>query len=90
MKVKALDREFEVKDLTFAQKRGLHAKNTGIFWGSSKVEEMDSEKYYELLELVLELSGLGEDDLKDLSMSEIDRVLQAVLMEYLGLTEAGK
>jgi len=90
MKVKALKREFEANDLTFAQKRKLHAKNTGIFWGSSKVEEMDAEKYYELLEMVLELSGLSEDDLKDLSMSEIDRVLQAVLMEYLGLTEAGK
>ena len=45
MKVKALKREFEANDLTFAQKRKLHAKNTGIFWGSSKVEEMDAEKY---------------------------------------------
>jgi hypothetical protein len=54
------------------------------------VDEMDSDKYYELLEMVLELSKLNEDDFKDLSMSEIDQVLQAVLMSYLGLTDSGK
>ena len=90
MKVKALKKEFEVSDLTFAQKRKLHAKNTGIFWGSSKVDEMDSDKYYELLEMVLELSKLNEDDFKGLSMGEIDGALQDILKSYLGLTDSGK
>jgi len=82
MKVKALDREWEVKDITFAQKRKLHALNASVFWKG----EPSSDSYYDLLDLVLEYSGLKESDFKDLSMVEIDQVLQAILIEYLGLS----
>ena len=90
MKVKALKKEFEVSDLTFAQKRKLWEMFSGVFWGSSKVDEMDSDKYYKLLEMVLELSKLNEDDFKGLSMGEIDGALQDILKSYLGLTDSGK
>ena len=82
MKVKALDREWEVKDITFAQKRKLHALNAGVFWESKP----SSDEYYKLLEKVLEYSELKEFDFKDLSMVEIDQILQSVFIAYLGLS----
>ena len=52
-----------------------------VWWGG----EIDVEKYYDLLEVVQDISGLTESDLKGLEMSQVDQVLQSVFVNYLGL-----
>ena len=47
--------------------------------------KINPDNYYDVLEKVAEISGLGEKDFKDLSMVEIDQVLQEVFTQYMGL-----
>ena len=51
---------------------------------------MDVEAYYEVLEKVGAIAGLGENDFKDMEMPKVDEVLQAVFLEYLGIEPAKK
>jgi len=51
---------------------------------------MDVESYYDVLEKVGVIAGLGENDFKDMDMPEVDSVLQAVFLEYLGIEPAKK
>jgi len=81
MIVKVDKKEYDVKDCTYKQRRELHKLNALVWWGG----EMDVEKYYDLLEHVQDISGLTESDFKGLEMSQIDQVLQAVFVNYLGL-----
>ncbi len=81
MKVKALGKEYQVKDISYKQRRDLHKVNAKAFWDG----KIDPESYYDVLEKVAEISGLGEKDFKDLSMVEVDQVLQQVFSDYMGL-----
>ena len=81
MKVKALDKEYQVKDITYKERRGLHRLNAKAFWDG----KINPDNYYDVLEKVAEISGLTEKDFKDLSMVEVDQLLQAILTSYLGL-----
>ncbi len=81
MIVKLDKKEYDVEDCTYKQRRKLHKLNALVWWGG----EMDVEKYYDLLEQVQDISGLTESDFKGLEMSQIDQVLQAVFVNYLGL-----
>jgi hypothetical protein len=81
MIVKLDKKEYDVKDCTYKQRRKLHKLNALVWWGG----EIDVEKYYDLLEVVQDISGLAESDFKGLEMSQIDQVLQAVFVNYLGL-----
>ena len=81
MIVKVDKKEYDVKDCTYKNRRKLHKLNALVWWGG----EMDVEKYYDLLEQVQDISGLAESDFKGLEMSQIDQVLQAVFVNYLGL-----
>ena len=81
MIVKVDKKEYDVKDCTYKQRRKLHKLNALVWWGG----EIDVEKYYDLLEVVQDISGLAESDFKGLEMSQIDQVLQAVFVNYLGL-----
>ena len=81
MIVRVDKKEYDVKDCTYKQRRKLHKLNALVWWGG----EMDVEKYYDLLEQVQDISGLTESDFKGLEMSQIDQVLQAVFVNYLGL-----
>jgi hypothetical protein len=81
MKVKALDKEYQVKDITYKERRDLHRLNAKAFWDG----KINPDSYYDVLEKVAEISGLGEEDFKDLSMVEVDQVLQQVFTEYMGL-----
>ena len=87
MIVKALEKEWEVNDCTYKQRRELHALNAKVWW-----DGQDIDAYYELLGKVSNIAGLGEDDFEDMGMNEIDQVLQAVFIDYLGLSkkEAGE
>ena len=81
MKVKALGKEYQVKDITYKERRDLHRLNAKAFWDG----KVNPDNYYDVLEKVAEISGLGEDDFKSLSMTEIDQILQEVFTEYMGL-----
>ena len=81
MKVKALGKEYQVKDITYKERRGLHRLNAKAFWDG----KVNPDNYYDVLEKVAEISGLGEDDFKGLSMTEIDQILQEVFTQYMGL-----
>ena len=81
MIVKLDKKEYDVKDCTYKQRRKLHKLNALVWWGG----EIDVEKYYDLLEVVQDISGLAESDFKGLEMSQIDQVLQSVFVNYLGL-----
>jgi len=86
MKVKALEKEWVVSECTYAQRRELHRKNAKAFWNP---DEPDVEAYYKMLDRVAEIAGLSEQDFKGLSMTDVDEVLQAVFMEYAGLSPKG-
>ena len=81
MKVKALGKEYQVKDITDKERRDLHRLNAKAFWDG----KVNPDNYYDVLEKVAEISGLGEDDFKGLSMTEIDQILQEVFTQYMGL-----
>ena len=81
MKVKALGKEYQVKDITYKERRDLHRLNAKAFWDGKG----NPDNYYDVLEKVAEISGLGEDDFKGLSMTEIDQILQEVFTQYMGL-----
>ena len=87
MIVKALGKEWEVNDCTYKQRRELHALNAKVWW-----DGQDVDAYYKLLDKVSNIAGLGEDDFKDMDMTEIDQVLQSIFIEYLSLSkkEAGE
>tara|TARA_R100000049_G_C1895219_1_gene46963 strand:- start:120 stop:383 length:264 start_codon:yes stop_codon:yes gene_type:complete len=81
MIVKALGKEWNVNDCTYKQRRELHALNAKVWW-----DGQDVDAYYKLLEKVSDIAGLSEDDFKDISMADIDQVLQAIFIDYLGLS----
>tara|TARA_Y100000310_G_scaffold298579_1_gene332630 strand:+ start:240 stop:503 length:264 start_codon:yes stop_codon:yes gene_type:complete len=81
MIVKALGKEWNVNDCTYKQRRELHALNAKVWW-----DGQDVDAYYKLLEKVSDIAGLSEDDFKDITMADIDQVLQAIFIDYLGLS----
>lgn len=83
MIVEALDKEWNVNDCTYKQRRELHALNAKVWWNGKQ----DVGAYYELLDKVSEIAGLGENDFEDMDMSDIDIVLQTIFIDYLGLSK---
>ena len=81
MEIKALGKKYEIKEITYKERRELHRINAKAFWDG----KINPDNYYDVLEKVAEISGLGEQNFKDLSMIEVDQVLQAVFNEYMGL-----
>ena len=63
MTVKTDHGQFEVSDITFAQRRAMHRIEIGAVQGS---EDVDPVKFYELLEHVREIA-FGDDAEKHLS-----------------------
>jgi hypothetical protein len=83
MKIKALGKEYEIKEITYKERRDLHRINATAFWDG----KVKPDNYYDVLEKVAEISGLGEADFEGLSMVEIDQVLQEVFTAYMGLSK---
>ena len=83
MIVEALDKEWNVNDCTYKQRRELHALNAKVWWEGKQ----DVGAYYDLLDKVSEIAGLGENDFEDMRMSDIDIVLQTIFIDYLGLSK---
>ena len=83
MIVEALDKEWNVNDCTYKQRRELHALNAKVWWEGKQ----DVGAYYELFDKVSEIAGLGENDFEGMEMIDIDVVLQSILFEFLGLSK---
>jgi hypothetical protein len=85
MKVKLFDKEWEVNDINYGQKRELWQMSLSSFNGT----EILQDKYFDMINKVEKMSGLTEKDYvhkedKLLSMAEIDLLLQEVLSSYMG------
>jgi hypothetical protein len=83
MKIEALNKSWDIRDISYKQRRELHAINAEVWWKG----EMDVGRYYDLLAKVSDIAGIDESVLADLEMTEVDALLQACFMAYLGLTE---
>ena len=81
MIIKALGKEYNIKEITYQERRDLHRLNAKAFWDG----KINPDNYYDILEKVAGISGLGEKDFKDLSMVEVDQILQEVFTQYMGL-----
>jgi len=84
--VKVGKTDWQVDDISFADRRQLHMMNALCFSGG----EIDQKAYYEMLEKTRTLAGYGEgttneEKLAEHTMVEIDSIIQAWLMEYLGI-----
>ena len=85
MKVKALGKEWIVKNPEYEQKRELHYLSMKLFPGG-RSENMDVEIYKQLLEMVGDISG-AKEELDKLNVMEQDEVLNSIFMAYQGLDE---
>ena len=91
MKVKMFNKEWEVKNPTYKEKRELWKLNTMTFEG----DKMNQDKYFQLLERVEEISGLRPEDYvrkngDELAMANIDSLLQQIFLSYMGLSDDSK
>ena len=88
MKVKMFNKEWEVKNPTYKEKRELWKLNTMTFDG----DKMNQENYFALLERAEEITGLKPEDYTDkkgepLGMSSIDALLQQIFLHYVGYSK---
>ena len=74
MIVKVGKKEWDVKDCTYAERRELHKLNAKVWWSG----KMDVEAYYEVLEKVGAIAGLGENDFKDMEMPKIRTLMESI------------
>jgi len=85
MKVKMFDKEWEVKDINYKERRELWHLSLSSFAGTEVVHD----KYFKMINKVEEISGLSEKDFIHndkslLTMAEIDLLLQEVFASYMG------
>ena len=86
MIVKALDKEWRVKEISYRKKRELHAMGVKAFWNSGDdMGEMDITAYRKLLDAVEKASGLDDEELNTIPMADVDVLLQEVYNNYMGL-----
>lgn len=91
MTVTMFEKEWDVKNPTYKEKRELWKLNTMAFEGN----KINQDIYFDLLSKTEDISGLKPADYVDnkgvdLSMSEIDLLLQQVFLNYMGIAENSK
>ena len=91
MTVTMFEKEWDVKNPTYKEKRELWKLNTMAFEG----DKINQDIYFDLLSKTESISGLKPADYKDdkgvdLSMSEIDLLLQQVFLNYMGIANNSK
>ena len=76
--------EFDIRPITFGERRELHRLEMKVFWD----EEIERDAYFDLLSWCMDKAFQNpEEILKDLDDAQIDEVLNAVYLEYKGLTK---
>ena len=81
MKVKMLDKEWEVNPITYKQKRELWQLSLNAF----RDDKENQDDYFKLINRVEELSGITEKEVNSLSMAQVDLLLQQIFTDYMGL-----
>ena len=86
MKIKVFDKEWKVTSIVYKQKRELWQLSMLAF-PEGKVVQVE---YFKLIQKVEEISGLTEKDYvhkdgNDLTMAEIDLLLQEIFSAYMGV-----
>jgi hypothetical protein len=85
MKVKMFDKEWNINDITYKEKRELWKLSVKSF----PEGEINQDNYFVLMDKVEELSGLVEKDIAMLTMGEVDQLLQEVFQQYVGIEKKG-
>ena len=76
--------EFEIRPITFGERRELHRLEMKVFWD----DEIERDAYFDLLNWCMTKAFKDpEETLKDLDDAQIDEVLNEVYLEYKGLTK---
>jgi len=76
--------EFDIRPITFGERRELHRLEMKVFWN----DEIERDAYFDLLNWCMDKAFQDpEKTLKDLDDAQIDEVLNAVYLEYKGLTK---
>lgn len=84
MTVKTPHGDFKVRELSFKDRRELHRLEVKTFKG----EELDIEKYYDVLEWVMDFAFEDpEKSLGKLDDNAIDEILSAIYSEYKGMNK---
>jgi len=81
--------DFTVNDLTYRQERELRRFNSKLWWHKT-ADDLTADEYFDMLDKVEKLSGIEEKILKKYTGTEVDTILQKILMEYIGDTEQTK
>ena len=76
--------EFEIRPITFGERRELHRLEMKVFWD----DEIERDANFDLLNWCMTKAFQDpEETLKDLDDAQIDEVLNEVYLEYKGLTK---
>jgi hypothetical protein len=82
--IKTKHGEFEIRPITFAERRELHRLEMEAFWDQS----IDKNAYFNMLNWVMvHAFDDPEQALKNLDDGQIDEVLNEVYMHYKGLSK---
>jgi hypothetical protein len=79
--------EFNIRPITFGERRELHRLEMKVFWD----DEIERDAYFELLNWCMDKAFQDpEETLKKLNDAQIDEVLNDVYLEYKGLSKKKK
>lgn len=82
--VKTKHGEFDVRPITFGERRELHRLEMKVYWE----ETIERDAYFELLDYVMKKAfDDPEKTLEELNDGQIDEVLNDIYLHYKGLSK---
>tara|TARA_R100001530_G_scaffold76304_2_gene53569 strand:- start:24 stop:296 length:273 start_codon:yes stop_codon:yes gene_type:complete len=76
--------EFEVRPITFGERRELHRLEMKVFWD----DQIEKDAYFDLLNWCMEKAFENpEETFKKLDDAQIDEVLNEVYLHYKGISK---
>ena len=82
--VKTKHGTFEVRSITFGERRELHRLEMKTFWD----ESLDQDAYFDLLNWIMKKAFVNpEESLKKFNDAEIDEILNEIYLHYKGLSK---
>ena len=82
--VKTKHGEFNVRPITFGERRELHRLEMKVYWD----ESIDRDAYFELITWVMNKAFENpEASLKELDDAQIDEVLNDIYIHYKGISK---
>ena len=79
--------EFDIRPITFGERRELHRLEMKVFWD----DKIERDAYFDLLSWCMDKAFENpEETLKALDDAQIDEVLNEIYLEYKGLSKKKK